>query len=192
MRDAASARGIPSFMAAKMLPWFLTLSLSIPPCASATIAQGGLDHLLMTRSGELSIPTQALEPWEAMFDLISGGTFEEQLDALSMGLIDPDQQDAFIDALLDLYFEERSAMGWHLSYYTKDFLPDAVAATFDAQMAEVQQALLIYRNANWIPVITQAAQTHDRIFIAFGAAHLFGEDGVLNLLDQDGWDISRF
>jgi len=39
-------------------------------------------------------------------------------------------------------------------------------------------------------VIEDAATQHDNIFIAFGAAHLIGEDGVLNLLQNNGWVIS--
>ncbi len=75
--------------------------------------------------------------------------------------------------------------------YTRDLIPNIDDATFDAQMAQMEQLLLIDRNRNWIPVIEQSAATHDRIFVGFGAAHLFGDDGVLALLQNNGWAVTR-
>jgi hypothetical protein len=40
-------------------------------------------------------------------------------------------------------------------------------------------------------VITDATQTHDQIVVAFGAAHLPGTMGVLNLLAQAGWTVQQ-
>lgn len=190
--DAATARGIPAFIAAKMQPWFLSLTLAIPPCAMAAIGSGagGLDTALMTRANDMNVPTAPLEPWEDMLDLLTSGTVEDQIDALRIGLIAPDIQDAMIVALTDFYFAEQSAMGWYLADFTKDFLPPENAALFDEQMQELTDVLLIQRNANWIPVIEDAAATHDNVFIGFGAAHLFGETGVLRLLEQNGWAIT--
>lgn len=192
LRDAAAARGLPGAMAARMQPWFLAMTLAIPSCAMGSMVEGGLDNIIMREAGDLGIPVEPLEPWQDMFDLLAGGTFEEQLDALRMSVIDPAIQDAMVVALVDFYFAEQTAMGWNIGYYTKDFLPPEIATTFDAEMAELEKTLLTDRNIKWIPVITQATQTHDDIFIAFGAAHLFGEFGVLNLLAQDGWDITFF
>ena len=49
--------------------------------------------------------------------------------------------------------------------------------------------LLIYtRNANWIPLIEKAAK-ESPTFFAFGAGHLPGKKGVINLLKQAGYKI---
>jgi len=192
--DAASARGIPGFMAAKMKPWFLAMTLSIPPCAMAAMVsgEGGLDNLILSQAADLGIPVAPLEPWQDMLDLLSTGTFEEQIDALRMGLIETDIQDAIVVALTDFYFAGQSAMGWYITEFTKDLIPGVDPVQFDAQLVQMEQLLLIDRNANWIPVIHDAAQAHDHVFIAFGAAHLFGDAGVLALLEQDGWTVSPF
>jgi uncharacterized protein YbaP (TraB family) len=65
------------------------------------------------------------------------------------------------------------------------------AAVFDTQMAELEETLLNNRNRAWVPVIEAAAASHDQIFIAFGAAHLIGDQGVLSLLGDNGWTITR-
>lgn len=192
IRDAATSRGVPGFMAAKMKPWFLSMALSIPPCAmtAMTSGEGGLDNMLLESAADLGVPVAPLEPWQDMLDLLSMGTFEEQIDALRMGLLDPDVLDTIVVTLTDFYFAGQSAMGWYITEYTKDLIPDLDPVQFDEQLAQMEQLLLIDRNINWIPVIEDAAETHDKIVIAFGAAHLFGDFGVLNLLEQNGWAIS--
>jgi uncharacterized protein YbaP (TraB family) len=40
-------------------------------------------------------------------------------------------------------------------------------------------------------VITQATQNHDKVIVAAGAAHLIGENGILNLLQNEGWTLTR-
>lgn len=193
LRTAAQARGIPSFLAAKMQPWFLALSLSIPPCAMGAMVAGevGLDDLIMERAATLNIPVTPLEPWQDMFAILSSGTQEEQIDALRASAIDPNVHDALITTLANAYFDENMALGWQLSYVLGDFVPNLSPLEYAEQMAAIEQQLLIDRNRNWIPVIETAAATHENVFIAFGAAHLIGENGVLRLLENNGWVVSR-
>ena len=57
--------------------------------------------------------------------------------------------------------------------------------------AQLGDALLIQRNRNWMPVIAEAAATHDDLVVAVGAAHLIGDFGILWFLEQDGWALER-
>jgi uncharacterized protein YbaP (TraB family) len=192
IRDAALTRGLPGFMAAKMQPWALSMTLAIPPCAmtAMTAGEAGLDGILMERATTMDIPVAALEPWQDMLSLLMSGTFEEQLAALRLSVMEPAIQDAMISTLITSYFEGETAYGWHISKYVIDFMPDADPSEFEAQMKQLEDELLTGRNLNWIPVITEAAQSHDAVFVAFGAAHLMGETGVLRLLEHDGWTVT--
>ncbi|MEY3100443.1 MAG: hypothetical protein RIS63_1345 [Bacteroidota bacterium] len=49
--------------------------------------------------------------------------------------------------------------------------------------------LIVKRNQKWIPIITELIQKNPT-FIAVGAAHLPGNDGVLNLLKEAGYTIT--
>ncbi|MBX3256500.1 MAG: TraB/GumN family protein [Chitinophagaceae bacterium] len=55
-------------------------------------------------------------------------------------------------------------------------------------IAGSEEALLFNRNKNWIPVI-ESAMKNESLFIAVGAGHLAGEQGVLNLLKEKGYKI---
>jgi uncharacterized protein YbaP (TraB family) len=57
--------------------------------------------------------------------------------------------------------------------------------------AEAEQELLINRNRNWMPIIAEASDKHERIVLAVGAAHLIGTEGVLHFLQDDGWTLQR-
>jgi len=59
---------------------------------------------------------------------------------------------------------------------------------FDSDTKGFEDEILDKRNQNWIPIIEKAA--HDRsTFFAFGAAHLAGEKGVVNLLRAKGYTV---
>lgn len=191
---AASDRGLPPFMVARMQPWFISLTLAMPPCATFVMASGepGLDNMLMGVATDHNIPVAALEPWQDMFALITAGTMDEQLEGLEMALLPGDIQDELVVSLLDFYFAGESAKGWFLTDFAADLLTGLDRDTFDTLMQEMEQKLLIDRNRAWIPVIEAAAADHEQITVAFGAAHLFGEDGVPNLLQQAGWAVTPF
>jgi uncharacterized protein YbaP (TraB family) len=189
---AAEARGVPPFMAARMQPWFLSMTLAMPPCAAFAMAggQAGLDNLILSEV-EGSMEIRALEDWRVVLDLMRQGSFEDQLEALRVGLMDPAVMDALIVSMMDGYFDRRPAYSWHINRAAGSFAPGLSAEAFEAQMQEMEQTLLFDRNRDWIPVIEAAARERDSVFVAFGAAHLIGEKGVLALLQDNGWTVTR-
>jgi uncharacterized protein YbaP (TraB family) len=54
---------------------------------------------------------------------------------------------------------------------------------------EFNANFLVKRNQNWIPQISKMVQEKP-IFIAVGAGHLPGEQGVLKLLQEAGYTIT--
>ncbi len=189
---AASDRNIPPDMAEKLRPWFLMLSLSMPTCAMGYLADGGtgLDNMLMEDADAAGVPMQALEPWDTLFTALEQGTIEEQLDFLAMGVLDADLQQEMFVAMLEGYFAGNVGQVWELSRMSMRFIPGIDAAGADGLFNATQTVLLTDRNAAWLPVIEAASADHDRIMVAVGAAHLPGDDGVLALLQAQGWTIT--
>lgn len=56
-------------------------------------------------------------------------------------------------------------------------------------LAEEQNAFLDQRNRNWIPKIKEMA-SNGKAFIAVGAGHLGGENGVIRLLEKEGYKLT--
>ena len=191
--QAARARGVPPVMATRMQPWFLSMTLSMPPCAVPAMGAGekGLDNLILAEA-EGKMPVRALEEWRVVLDLLRAGTFEDQLDDLRLvGLVAPEVVDALAASMLDGYFDRRPGYSWHINRAMARFAPGLSPPDVAAEMREMEQTLLNDRNRNWIPVIERAAMDHDRVFVAFGAAHLIGDQGVLALLQANGWQVTR-
>ena len=55
----------------------------------------------------------------------------------------------------------------------------------------VYQQLLVQRNHNWLPKIINYLSDPDTEMILVGSAHLVGENGLLQLLQQQGYRITQ-
>lgn len=192
MTEALNARGVPPFMAARFQPWYVSILLAIPPCASQDdLAGGGLDARIEEIAKTNGIPSAALEDVETIFAAFSDQPRQTQIDMMLSSLVDPAINEDLFATMLASYFDEAPAEGWAMSTILAErYSPvtsDAAAAIF----ATMEQALLIDRNRAWIPVLIEATETHDTVVAAFGAAHLPGKDGVLALLQAEGFTLER-
>jgi len=189
--DQARAAGVPAFMAAKMRPWFLSMSLSVPQCArTIKDVTEGLDMQLMEVAEAAAVPTLSLEDPLHVFRLLDEAPLEEQVAELRsyialMG-VGPD----------DFYTMVESYFDGAVQQYTLLQLQQVLAADGDipvaerqAQVDELLERLLYQRNRDWIPVIE--ATKGARLVLAVGAAHLPGQDGVLALLEAEGYVIEE-
>ena len=73
-------------------------------------------------------------------------------------------------------------------YKNKDIDQIKDLTTKEEDFAEYTGILLDDRNHNWIPVIGEQAKKQPTFF-AFGAGHLGGEKGVINLLRKAGFTV---
>ena len=192
--EAAKSRSIPAFMAAKMQPWYLSLMLSIPPCATQDMLGGnlGLDHMIMEDAEQAGVPMQGLESMMTLFEIFREDPIDEQVDMLRINLLAPDIQQQVFVAMLDRYFEGDIATLWEMSRVVMRNVPDLDQQAAEEAFSDFESALLIDRNRNWMPVIREATTQHDTIVVAVGAAHLIGADGILQFLQDDGWALTQF
>lgn len=190
---AASERGIPSFMAAKMQPWYLSMTLAVPSCAMADMMAGarGLDQMIIEDAQAAGVPMQAVEPYTTLFDLFGDNNMDEQISMLRISMLVPELQQQMFVAMLDSYFSQEIGQLWEMSRLALSDVPGMDPDEGNAMFDEMEESMLNIRNRNWIPVITDAAKGRDDIVVAVGAGHLIGEQGVLQLLENEGWTITR-
>ncbi len=182
-------RGIPSSIAQTLRPWFVSMMLSIPPCALQMAATGqGLDKRLIAAAQAQSIPVKALEPFDTILTLFDGMTAEEQTTMIRNNLQVEPQAEDFLATTADSYFDGEGRLIWEFSRHIALGLPGATPAQTEADFAKAEAALMTDRNRAWIPRILGALQDGP-VFAAFGALHLSGEAGVLALLDAEGFTL---
>lgn len=188
---AAQARGVPAVMAAKFQPWYLTMLLAVPPCLSDSLTdKNGLDNRLESIALAEGVPTLALESFDTIFEQFRNAPLDVQIEIMTSTIVDDEVSEDMIATLLGSYFEEAHGESWQVSRVLSRRLSSLDPEQADAAFAALEAVLLTDRNRAWIPVIIEAAGDGP-IVVAFGAGHLSGQDGILNLLAEKGFALSR-
>jgi len=191
LSEAMALRGIPGFMAAKMQPWYVAVLLSLPPCAMATMQDPkGLDGLVIDTATRAGIPVQGLEPFDTVFHIFDAMSHDEMVAMIQSTLALEDQSEDYNATLADSYFAGESRMIWEFMREVSYDLPGYTRDQIDADFARMEELLMNARNRAWIPVLLDAA-ADGPVFTAFGALHLSGEEGVLNLLQNEGFTLEE-
>jgi uncharacterized protein len=189
LSDALAQRGIPGFMAAKLQPWYVNVLLAVPPCAMAQMADPkGLDGMVIDAALATGVPVRALEPFDTVLKVFDLMTEADQLAMIESTLAMEDQSADFSITLADAYFDGESRLLWELMREIAYKSPGYTKEQVDIEFARMEEALMVGRNRAWIPVLT-AAVAEGPVLAAFGALHLPGQEGVLALLEAEGFAI---
>jgi uncharacterized protein YbaP (TraB family) len=88
IKDQLSAIGVPGFFAAKFKPWYLAMTLAIPPCIVNKVVAGdkGLDAQLEDIALSRDLPIATLDDVEDLLKMLSGDPLDVQLEGLRMSL----------------------------------------------------------------------------------------------------------
>ena len=191
LSKAVRARGIPPVMVAKLQPWYVSMLLSMPLCGlNSAAAENGLDRQLMLAAAAEAIPIKALEPYDTVLRIFGDMPQSEQLDMVTMALATEASSADMMTTLADSYFAQEGRLIWEFNRLQSHEVLGYSSQRIDADLAKMEQVMMIDRNRAWIAKIEAAAQ-QGQVLAAFGALHLSGEAGVLRLLEQQGYHISR-
>ncbi|AUH63781.1 TraB/GumN family protein [Paracoccus zhejiangensis] len=199
LSEAMAERGTPAVITAKLRPWYVSMMLGISPCMLKGIAKDGqvqgLDHLLVARAEAMDLPVRALEPWDTVFTLFADLTPDEEEDMIRATLPAAGYADDYAVTMTDAYFGADVWTIWEFGRFDAYDKSGLSRAEVDAQMRLAQSKLMDARNASWIAPLTkaaaEAAAQGKGVVAGFGALHLPGEQGVLRLLEKDGWTVER-
>lgn len=189
LSDAMQKRGIPPLFAATMQPWYVSSVLAIPPCQ---FTQGdsvpGLDLRLVTLATDRGVPVVSLEPFDTVFGIFDSFSAADQFTMLVQTLDAAAIEDDMAVTVADSYFSGENRLFWEFTRLQIMTGSAVSQAEVDRQLALIEEAMINRRNRAWVPVIVAAA-ARGPVVAAFGALHLSGEQGVLNLLAGEGWAV---
>lgn len=192
----AKSHGVPGFIAAKYQPWLLGLTISIPTCAFRDIQQKkkGLDRLVEAHAQDQSLTIRSLDEIEATLALLTEDPLKKQVADLKWSLqFDLINSMSGDNDISDHYFREQTQLSWEYSiakaidqFGEKPENRDRIVSL----MTEFMEKLIEDRNISWVETLAgELAQTPS--LVAVGALHLPGENGVLALLQRQGFTITR-
>lgn len=123
-----------------------------------------------------SMPIKGLETIEDQLNVFDFIPYKQQTRGLVKTLYGIDKSKEQFNEMVALYKTKNVAA-----------LHDDV--TGDTDLGKYEKLLLDKRNSNWIPVIAKVA-IENPTFIAVGAGHLGGKNGVISLLRKQGYTVS--
>ncbi len=190
LKTELGALGVPGFLATKFKPSYAAMMLQIPPCAF-DITKGqpkGLDMIIADHAIAHDRPLFGLDEPGILHKLFeeSGTTLE--IDYLRSTLNQPNTAADQNYTMTEYYFSGDMALIWEFARDAAINTPGMDRDAMETNFAELEQLLLAGRNADWVAKIQARPETN--LFMAVGAAHLPGDNGVLKLLENAGYAIT--
>lgn len=141
------------------------------PCTETT----SYEVFFMEQADEQETPIVALEDVDFQMGLFDEIPLQEQVEWLWEMISDSEMGDALMESMVQAYEQQ-----------DLDALMEIMEE--DPQFNHYMEMFIDERNRNWIAPLRQ--QMHESTsFIAVGAGHLPGDQGLINLLREAGYDV---
>lgn len=178
LREHAAAVAMPLGPVLAMRPWMATNAITVAALAAEGFSEQGVEFLLQPELAAERVGF--LETGEEQLDVLAGAPEDEQVAMLASTLDQLDQLPKLMDKMLT---------SW------ADGTPERLGKMFLMEMGGFEEAFLerlIYaRNRNWIAPLEGMLADNQQNLVVVGAGHLIGDGSVLDLLEQQGYAITR-
>ena len=165
-----SSNGFPCATLEPLRPWMAGMLVSVWPIVKAGVdPKNGIDmHFL----NEVTTQRVAeLESADAQFELLAGQPEEEQDKFLAYSLEGAGKMQEL----------EKSYLSGDVDALLKDLPPSS----------QLTEHLINERNVRMNQKVAEFLKTKGTFFVVVGAAHVIGEKGIANLLQQQGYKVER-
>ena len=178
-----AAAGLPggSGMLDMMKPWLAGMMLSLAPVMQAGYDPNtGVELELKPEFTKADKPVKGFETMEQQIHYFADMSDKAQLDFLVAEL---DDADTAVDKFKEL------VAAWYSGDVAK--LDALNNADFRDKYPDLFQLLVVKRNQNFVTQIQDLLKGDSVTFVAVGAGHLVGKDGVPAMLEKQGYKVSR-
>ncbi|MEO1295113.1 MAG: TraB/GumN family protein [Cyanobacteria bacterium J06636_16] len=178
--EAASSVGLPMVGFDNFEPWFFSISLvSLKLAQLGFEADHGVDNYLYNQASSTGRDVLALETIEEQIGFLDGLSPQVQVDFVEQTVLELDILESSFNVMLNAWksgdvdsFEQVTLEGF-------------------TDYPEVYETFLAQRNRNWLPDIESFINQPEDYLVVVGAAHLVGEDSVINLLQARGYTVQQ-
>lgn len=178
VKKAMADSGIPEPMVRRLKPWVVIAMLSMPKSGGGLI----LDMVLYQRATGQGKPTSGLETAQEQLAVFDELSLEDQIDLLKMTLEQLPKQPQTFESLITAYADNDLQAIETISEQANqaDNLP--AAQRFMSRLNDQRNQRMAQR---MVPYLEQGNS-----FIAIGALHLSGPNGLLSILRKQGYHTS--
>ena len=185
LRDAAAHYRMPVSMVSRFKPWGAMILFSLPPAEHLRVAAGQkpLDEALRAQAEAAGKTVLGLETVEEQIEALDGMTDADQLLLLASTLEQAGEIERLFATLRDAYLARDLVAVY-------DLLNAAKGNDGSGVFARLEQRLVVARNRRMVDRMGSLLQ-QGNAFVAVGALHLPGEQGILQLLADRGYRVTR-
>ncbi len=177
--EAMAGQGVPDSMVARMKPWAVAVTLMTPPTETGVV----LDQVLYQKALADGKPVDGLETVAEQVGLFDSLTLEEQIELLQDTLDHLPEIERMLDEVRQAWLQRDLARLVEINAATMRDSDPQFAATFN-------QRIILDRNHRMAERMDARLREGGR-FIAVGALHLPGREGLLELLEKRGYRLTR-
>jgi len=180
LRNYLSERKMPTGLFDRFTPGMVYLTLSsIEATRNGARPDLGMETQFFLKSQEDGKPSRGLETPEyqmSRFNELEEGEIEKLINE---SLDNLDDTAAQLDAIITAWKTGDSNM-------ISELLLEQMASD-----STVRDVLLTQRNKNWVPLIEESLAGENTVLFLVGAAHLVGDDSVIDLLEKKGHVVAQ-
>ena len=181
LRQTAQRLGVQPRALESMQPWLAGLTLTLLPMMQAGYDPGaGVDRAIDAFGDAHGARMRAFETPEQQLGFFAELSPDVQRQMLLEAIDDAEKGPAVLDELSAAW--ERGDI---------DTLERMLNEDMQTEYPEVYAALISQRNAAWVEMLVHELQGAGVDFVAVGAAHLVGEDGLVAQLRARGVSVER-
>lgn len=178
--ELAKEQRVDMAMIDPMRPWLASIVLlDYQLMKQGFDATSGVDIHFADEAETLHKPIMGLETAQFQLGVLAKLPDKAQQDMLVQSLEDASGADKEMHTMMD---------AWRRGDTT---LLDRELQTEFGPYPDIYQAILVQRNRSWIPQLEKLAGSGKQYFVVVGALHLIGVDGVLALMQKDGYKIEQ-
>ena len=171
-------------LVARLKPWGVLLNLRNARTESDA-ATTTIDGLLYDRARARRVPLHQMEGIEEQVYVFDDFPMESQVALLKHSLAHYEELSAMSEQTLQAYLARDLAALWRVQEQFMARYPEIAPhnAGFVKRILHDRNVVMAFR--------MQRQLRKGEAFVALGALHLYGEKGVLALLAEDGWTVTR-
>lgn len=179
-------RGIPISAVSRMRPWMISSAVALPACEIARKAKGAqfLDQKIATDAISEGKQVKGLETLAEQIQAMADLPVEFHLKSLIQTLELGDKMSDVVETMTDLYLSGDIGMTMPM---LKTVTPEEEGENSD--YAAFEQRVILDRNKVMAERATPILD-NGNVFMAVGALHLPGREGVIELLRKQGFTVT--
>ncbi|HEY6282151.1 MAG TPA: TraB/GumN family protein [Burkholderiales bacterium] len=178
--EVMSEYGMPSEITARFKPWALMLTLILPKTRQGVI----VDEVLSQQALQQHKSVHQLESVEEQISVFDGLPMEVQVGLLKQTMAHHDLIPGIVEKSIQAYLKRDLGAMWEIN---NSMMEDEA----DKNLNEAFLQRVLYDRNTRMAGRMQSRLAEGGAFIAVGALHLYGDKGVLSLLQSRGYQVTR-